>query len=231
MEEMQIPHSNVEAETQALQLQQRLQIIAIVDQPTYDAAVSARTEATTWLKSARSFFKGLKDPAYAAWKNICSNENTVCDPVETTIQQINRELVRYDQEQERIRREEQARIDREARARAEAERLAQVEEMQAAGADEEAIDAALEEPVQITHVAVAAPTYEKSKSVVMRDNWSGECFDLFALVKAVAKDRSKIGLLQVNQQALNQMAKALKGTMAIPGCRPVNNTVVASGRG
>jgi hypothetical protein len=223
--------SLVDLEQQAVSVRSEMAALTITDQKTYDFAVEKRTQAANWLKNAREFFKSMKDPAYAAWKKICSNENLVCDPVEATMKQINKELVRYDQEQEQLRREEQARLEREARERAEAERIAQAEQLKAQGADEETIDEILEAPVQVTELVVAAPTYEKSKAVVHRDNWSGEVTDLKALVKYVAKNPQFIGLLQINQTALNAQARALKGTMAIPGVRPVNNRVVATGRG
>lgn len=222
--------SLVDIEQEALMISGGLQI-QITDQTSYDRAIEKRTAASSWLKNAREFFKGMKDPAYAAWKKICSNENLVCDPVETQLRSINNALVAFDQEQDRLRRQEQLRLEAEARQKAEEERLAQVVELEAQGVDEMTVNAVLDAPVQVTEIAVAPQTYERSKAVTYRDNWSGECFDLFKLVQAVAKDKSKIGLLQINQQALNQMAKALKESMSIPGCRPVNNKVVATGRG
>jgi uncharacterized protein YjbK len=54
--------------------------------------------------------------------------------------------------------------------------------------------------------------------------------NLLNLVKFVAKNPHFIGLLQINQTALNQQAKALKDSMNIPGVQVVNNKVVASGR-
>lgn len=223
--------SLVDLEQQAVSVRSEMSSITITDQKSYDLAVEARTAASNWLKNAREFFKGMKDPAYAAWKKICSNENAVCDPVDTTIKQINSELIRYDQEQERLRREEQAKLDREARERAEAERLQQAESMKANGADEETIDAILDAPVQITQIAVAAPTYEKSKAVMYRDNYSAEVTNLLALVKYVAKNPQFLNLLQANQTAINAQARALKESMAIPGVRVTNNRVVATGRG
>jgi hypothetical protein len=223
--------SLVDLEQEAVSVRSEMAALVITDQATYDFAVEKRTEASNWLKNARGFFKGLKDPAYAAWKNICSNENTVCDPVESTIKQINSELVRYDAAQERLRREEQARLDREAREKAEAERIAQAEEMKANGADEETIDVVLSAPVQVTEIAVAKPTYEKSKSVVYRDNYSAEVTSLLSLVKYIAKNPQFINLIQPNTTALNAQARALKESMQIPGVTVRNNKVVATGRG
>lgn len=224
------PESLVNFEQEGLMIRSEL-AIEIVDQESYNLAVEKRTLASNWLKNARTWFKGMKDPAHAAWKKICTNENTVCDPVEAQVKAINTALVRFDAEQEQKRRAEQLRLQEEARKQAEEERIAQAAEMESQGVDKETIDAVLDAPIQHIAPVVAAPTYEKSKQVVYRDNWSGECVDLFELVKAVAKDKTKIGLLQVNQQALNKMAQALKETMVIPGCRAVNNKVVATGRG
>jgi hypothetical protein len=221
----------IDLEQQAISVRSAMAEIAIADQSTYNLAVEKRTAAVTWLKGAETFFDPSIADAHALHKKLLAQKKTVCEPVEMTIRTINRELLRFDEEQARIRREEQRRLEDESRRKAEEERLAQAEQMQAEGADEEVIDAVLEAPVQVTEMVIARPTYEKSKEVIYRDNYSGECFDLLALVKAIAKDKSLIGLVQVNQTALNQMAKALKETMSIPGCRPVNNKVVATGRG
>lgn len=223
--------SLVSLEQEAITVRNEMAAITVTDQLTYDEAVEKRTAAASWLKNAREFFKGMKDPAYAAWKKICSNENLVCDPVDSTVKQINRALLQFDQEQERLRREAQRRLEDEARQRAEEERLVQAAQMEAEGVDEETLNAVLDAPMQITEIAVAAPTYERSNHVQYRDNWGGECFDLLKLVQFVAKNKQHINLVQINQSALTQLARALKESMDIPGIRSVNNKVVATGRG
>lgn len=223
--------SLVDIEQESLSIRQEIGALVITNQETYDLAVEKRVQATAWLKNAREFFKGMKDPAYAAWKKICSNENLVCDPTEAAIKKINRALLDWDQEQERLRRAEQARIEEEARKRAEEQRLADAIHMEDQGMPEEVVEEMLAAPV-VTHTpVVAAPTYEKSKAVVYKDNWKGQCTDLHALVKAAAKDKNLLGLLMVNQPALNSMAKALKETMSVPGCKALNDRIVSSGRG
>lgn len=225
--------SLIDMEQAALSVRNEMQAIRITDQTSYNLAVDARTRAAHWLKDAKAWFKGMKDPAYAAWKKICDNEKSVCDLVESTVKQINAELIRYDNEQERIRREEQRRIDEEARKEAEAQRLADAVHLESQGATPEVVEAMLDTPIVAPAAIVAAPTYEKSSAVTYRDNWQGECFDLHALVKAAAKDKSKLALLQINQPALTQMARAMKETLAeaYPGCRAVNNRTIATGRG
>ncbi len=180
-----------------------------------------------------TIFDPIIAKAHAAHSEAIKQKRLVCGPVEMTIQNINRELLRFDQEQERIRRDEQRKLEEQARKEAEEQRLADAIHMEDQGANEETVEAVLQAPVAPVVAPVAPPTYEKSKAVTYRDNWSGECFDLHALVKAAAKDKSKLALLQINQPALTQMARAMKETLAdaYPGCRAVNNPVIATGRG
>lgn len=221
----------VAVETEALELRSTLSALAITDQETYNKAVDARVEAKAWLRNAGEYFDGLVKPAYAAYKNLLDAKKAVIEPVENTVTAINRELLTWDQAQEALRRAEQVKLEQEARAKAEAERIQQAELLQAAGADEEAIEELLNEPVIATEMVAAPKTYEASKAVVYRDNYSGEVTDLKALVKYIAKNPSFINLVQVNQTAVNQLAKSMKETLAVPGIKVVNNKVVASGRG
>lgn len=225
------PTSMIEAEQQAIELQAQLQALTITDQTSYDKAVEARVSAKAWLKEVGEFFDSMQKPAYEAYKKILDNRKTACEPVEKHLANLNRALIAFDDEQERLRREEQRRLEEIAFKEAEEKRLAEAAHLEQVGADAETIDAMLSAPVAVVERPIATPTYERSKAVIYRDNWQGEVTDLFALVKAVAKDKSKLNLLQINQPALNQLAKALKETMAIPGVRAVNNKVAASGRG
>lgn len=232
--------STIEAEVQALELQNQLAAVVITDQPTYDAAVEARTKGKQFLKDANDWFDSIQKPAYEAYKGILDKRKQVCSPVEDQITAINRGLITWDSEQERLRQVEQRRLEEEARQAAEAERLEMAVSLETNGADAESVAELLSAPVAMTSAIVAPATYQKSKAVNYRDNFSAEITDFFALVKAVAKDKSKLNLLvgiakngdrYIPGPSLNQLAKALKETMSIPGCRVVNNKVVASGRG
>lgn len=221
----------VQMEQEALGLRGEMPM-TIIDQDSYNAAVEIRVEAKQWLKNVReNVFGPMKSTAHAAWKKVCDTEKSVCDPVEAALSQTNRALLAWDQEQERLRREEQRRLEEIARQKAEEERIAEAAALEAAGVDQESVNAVLDAPIHVEAVAIAPPTYEKSSAVQYRDNWGGECFDLLKLAQYVAKNKQHINLLQVNQTALTQLARALKDSLAVPGCRAVNNKVVASGRG
>lgn len=221
----------VDIEQQAITIRQEMSTLVITDQPSYDLAVDKRTAATNWLKNAEEFFDPAISDAHRLHAKLLAQKKSVVEPTQTAIRRINSALIDWDREQERLRLQRQREIEEQARKEAEEQRLADAIQMEEQGAPAEVVEAMIEAPIVSHTPVVAAPTYEKSKSVVYRDNWGGTCDDLFALVKAVAKDKSKLGLLQVNQPALNQMARALKDNFAIPGCRAVNNKIAATGRG
>ena len=185
--------SLVDIEQQAISIRSEMAAVVIVDQPSYDIAIEKRTSAVSWLKDAEAFFDPAIADAHALHKKLLAQKKTVCEPTEAAIRSINAALLKWDQEQERIRREEQRRLDEEARIKAEEEQLALAEQMEAQGADSETVDSILQAPVVVTDVVAAAPTYEKSNQVVYRDNWGGEVTDLFALVKAVSFDHRSTG--------------------------------------
>lgn len=233
----------VSLEQQALTVRQEMRAIQIHDQDSYNLAVEKRTQATDWLKRAAEFFDGPIKSAHELHKKLLTQKKTVCEPVESTIRQINSALVQFDHEQECKRREGQRRIEEEARRQAEEQRIADAEHMVSQGIpEEEALAAVVEAPVAVA-APVVAPTYEKSKQVQFRDNWQAEIVDLHKFVKAVAKDKSKLPLLVGIQRnpdgrflpgpPLNQLAKAMRETLeeSCPGIVARNARVVASGRG
>lgn len=219
--------TKIEVEMEMLEVKNQMSIIAIRDQGSYDYAVEILTAGSEKLKYARALFKRLKDPAYASWKNICAEENLACDPAEKGIKRIKTEILRWDAEQERLRRVEQQRLEAEAREQAEEQRLADAVHMEDQGAPAEVVDAMLSEPVHVAAPVVAPRTYERSSSVTYRSNWVGSCDDLFKLVQYVAKNKQHLNLLQVNGPAINQLAKALKENFSVPGCKAFDDKVIA----
>lgn len=221
----------IEVEQEALTLRSNLSSLTITSQDSYNAAVTARVEAKAWLKEAEAYFDALIKPAYVAYKNILEAKKKIIEPVEGTVKVINGALIAWDTEQERIRRVAQAKLEEEARQRAEEEWIAKAVELEAAGASAEAVEQLLEEPVVVTEIAVAEPTYQKSGAVAYRNNYSAEVTDIKALIKWIAKNPTQANLVQPNQSVLNSLARSLKETMDIPGVRLVNNKVPVSVNG
>jgi uncharacterized protein (UPF0335 family) len=169
---------------------------------------------------------------------------------------IKTSMLAFDNEQERIRKQEQDRlleIQRAAAQKAEAEakearRIAAEATAAAANAktedDRKAAEArlaeagALEEAAATQQAALAvapapivAMNTAKVAGIARKTTWRGECFDKLALVKAVAEGKAPITLLDVNDSALNQMARAMKETLSYPGCRALEEKGIASSRG
>lgn len=114
----------------------------------------------------------------------------------------------------------------EARKQAEEEALARAEQLQKQGRTAEA-HAEIAAPVVVAPPEPVAPPVAIPKGMVPRETWSARVDSPLALVQFVAANPSYIGLLEPNQSALNDLARGLKGKMAIPGVVAVPSTSVA----
>lgn len=228
MKEQQIDfNSAVEVEVQALEIKTALTNIAIATQQDYNNVVQHRVEAAAFLKRADEFFDGPIKNAHELHKQLLGNKKKVTEPVETSMRAANQLLLAWDQAQETLRRAEQVKLEQAARAKAEAERIQEAEFLQAAGGSTEAIEDLLNEPVTVTEMVAAPRTYEVSKAITMRNNYSGEVTNLMSLIRYVAKNPQFVNLLQPNSTAINAQARALKESMSIPGVAVRNNKGVA----
>lgn len=222
-------------EQEALEIRAAMKI-EVVDQTSYDFAVEILTRAKTKLDYAIDFFKPMKEKAFAAHKEICDKERAIIEPIKSGMSIVKGAVIRFDQEQERIRREAQRQLEIEAHQRMEAERAKAAEQLTAAGFDQEQIEAAVEATV-VRSIAVAQPTYEKNGGATLRDNWKAELErpgGLLKLVKFIAQKKENhhwISLIQENQPALNAQARSSKTTLRLPGVRFYNDRGVAVKRG
>lgn len=147
---------------------------------------------------------------------------------------------------ERARLEQEAAGERE-RARLEQERLEQ--ERQAAIAEGNTVkaekiaakaegvaaqaEAKLEGIAEVAACVTAAavvPIAEapKAAGISTRTNWKASVTDMAAFLAHVAAHPEFIGLIKVDEKALNQMAKALKANLNIPGVKVEEERVMAA---
>jgi hypothetical protein len=66
----------------------------------------------------------------------------------------------------------------------------------------------------------------KPEGISTSDKWSAEVTDFFALVRGVVNDEAPTDVLQPNQKRLDEMARALRDGLKIPGVKAVRETVV-----
>ncbi len=197
------------------------------------------------LRSIKRRLKELEDTRMAMTRPLDESKKRIMDlfrrpleilsEAETVIKQSRLKFERA--EAERVRREN---AEREAAAAAERARLQAEADAAAKAAEEAAAEGNFElaasmqvhaDIAQSTAEVVVAPRVEpaapKSAGVSKRKQWSADVHDLHALVKHVAERPDLIGLLLPNQKALNDMAKALKGAMTIPGVRATDKEIVS----
>lgn len=164
----------------------------------------------------------MKAPVLDAGRAIDSFFKAPISMLDEAASTINRAMIGYKQEQDRIIREQQ-RIA-EAAAEAERQRLAEeARELAKAGRAEEAEQAeAMATVIVAPRAAVEAP---KAAGVHTRTTYKAEVTDLAALIEFVASNHKTnpavLHYLIPDLPLLNKLASALKENYAIPGTRAV----------
>ncbi len=196
-----------------------------------------------------------RDAVYKAYKAIADRQKSILDPMDASIKADKNALTAWDNEQRRLAQVEAERLRKEAEAaaaidqqrRTEELRLQMAQEKQEQGDTEGATASLFDETIVAPPMPVFAPRVEvetpKVEGQSYRDNWSARVvdFDLLVLdVTAGIECYKKTGNLQghaptavltVSQAQLNQLAKASKSMMSIPGVQAENNRVMIQKRG
>lgn len=219
---------NVELETKALAILERVPTLQITSQNAYDAACSClRDEILPSKNAVIAELGAAKEKTFAAHKDACDRYNRFVKPWVSAETGYKLAIGNWEIEQERVRQEEQRRLDTEAHKREEEDRLEAAAAAQEGGATEEEVDAILEEQLPVA-AAVATPTFQRAEGIFTRESWRGEVTNKMLLVKFVAANPHFLNLLDVNGPALNALAKAQRTLMNVPGARAVRETSVAA---
>ena len=215
-----------ELEEKALSWPQKAAALVIQDQDTYDQAAWLLKDLAALEGEIKAHHAPIKTAAYAAHKAAVAAEKKLLDPIERARQILVQSLVRWDQEQSRIR------IALEAEVRKAAESLAEEAVIQGAIAAEE-MGATVEETNGILNTVVTfpvpqvAPTYQRQAGISTRQQWKAEVTDLKALCLAIGQGKCSEKLVEPNMAALNGLARIEKSTLRVPGVRAVMDTGIA----
>lgn len=222
-----------EVTAKALTWPEKAHALRVVDAETYDRA----GELLKGIKALRDEIADTFDPhikrAHEAHRALCREKQDAEAPLAEAERILKSGLSAYAQEQERIRREEERRLQEEARKREEQRRLEEAAalEREAKATGDQALEqeahALLARPVMTPPVTVASST-PKVAGITHRDAWSAKVTSLVALIKFVAAHPEHQNLLQPNQAALNQLARAMKANLKIDGVQAVNTPTVAA---
>jgi hypothetical protein len=215
----------LELEQQALSWPERAKQALIKDQASYDYAASLRIDIASLEREIVDYHKPLKKAADEAHKAICKAENRLLEPLKQAKVILNLEIAAWTQAQERIRFEAERKAQELAHKQEEEARLALAMQAEEMGATEETAQEILETPLAMPAVVVQ-PTFNKLAGVSTSQRWRAEVVDLKALCRAVIEGKASIELIQPNTTALNTLARAMKGTLNIPGVKAVPETAV-----
>jgi hypothetical protein len=222
------PSQIAKYEATGARLLEAAKALTIADQDSYDQACALGTEAKTWEDHWAVWIERPYQVVFGAYKAVLAIKQNVGGRFLEAKRLAGQKIAKWDYDQEQLRLEHQRQMEAEQRKQELEQKLQAAVQAEAAGLAEEAVEQILEEPS--TAPKPAAPqTYERTRSVSVRENWAGEVTDFHALVKAAAKNKNLLPLLQINQPALNAQAKTHKANLAtaVPGTRGVNRASAA----
>lgn len=216
-----------ELKSEALTVQQQVQLVKVVDQPSYDNAAHLLIEVVKPMRKRWfDYWEPLRKQAYDVYDGILQKKADGDKPLEAAERQLKSAILTWDQEQERIRQAAQRKAQEEAERLERERNLAAAVAAEQAGADEEQVTAIMEAP-PVAVAPVLAPSYQRAAGVSSRDHWVAEVTDIKALCRAIAAGKASTEFVMPNQSALDKTASALKLTMAVPGVIARNKPILA----
>ncbi len=177
----------------------------------YDKGTDYLKEVKTRIKAVKEYWKGPKEAANAAHKELVAKETQMLKPLQEAESIIKKAMLAYTTEVERKRREaeEAARKAREAEVRRLEAIAAKAEEQGDTDTAEIMRDMAEEVPIG----EIAAEAKPTARGVSVRTTWKARVID----PKAVPAYFEGYELRTINQAALNNIAKWRNGEAEIPG--------------
>jgi hypothetical protein len=202
--------------------------IRIKDQPSYDAACAYLQQVIRpFRKKWTEYWAPLKDSAWKTYRGIQDKFAQGDIYAENAERAVKNEIRKWDEAQQKIEEERQRQAQLEAEKASEEERLRAAIYAESGGASEAEVEAIRDAPMAVVAPPVE-PSYRRSTGISTRANWKAQVKNLWALVKAAAKDKQLLAYLQANESALNARARADKLTLNIPGVVAYNDAVISA---
>jgi hypothetical protein len=216
-------------ETRALTLAGQARALAVTDQPSYELAAERLLAVADLRREIVAHHEPIKRAAHTAWQQVLAAEKRLLDPVTDAERIYKARIASYEADQRRIEAEARAKAEAEARRLAEEQREREIEQAEAEGADLAEVTAMIAAPLPAIRPQ-EQPAFQSARGITTAANWKGEVTSLEALVKAIAAGKANIGLVMANETAINQLARATRGTLEVPGIRFFSQATVRAGR-
>ena len=204
-------------------------VLVIVDQPSFERASGMLRVVKDYLKKVEMLCEPVIRAAHSAHKAAVEQKRQLEEPALRAERAIKSVLTAYEQEQSRIRRDAELVAERERHRLEEDARLQAALEAEARGdaAVAENILVAPHPPIPVFSPPAIVLETPKAEGVSFRSQYRAEVTDLPLLIKAVAAGEAPIGALLPNLPMLNQMARAMKSELRIPGVRLIEERIAA----
>jgi hypothetical protein len=216
-------------ENKALTLTQEARALAVTDQRTYQLAAERLLAVADLRREIVAHHEPIKRAAHSAWQQVLAAEKRLLDPVADAERIYKTGIASYEAEQRRREAEARAKAEAAAQRAAEEQRERELEQAEAQGADAEEITAMIAAPLVVPPARVE-PAFQQAKGVTVAANWKGEVTSLEALVKGIAGGKANLNLVMANEPAINQLARATRGTLQIPGIHFFSQSTVRAAR-
>lgn len=182
------------------------------------------------LKSAIALIEQKRKPgideAFAKHRNLTQGRALALKPFQDWDAKLNVLNTSMELHERALVQAEQRRREEEARRQEEERRLEEAAALEAMGETKEA-EAVIAAPVPAVPVAPVRREIAQVSGNTLRSNWKGEVTDLLALIKGIAAGHVPASFVTVNQTAINQHARATKGTVPCQGIRFYDDPTMA----
>src|SRR3990167_1177536 len=189
--------------------------LRITSQQSYVSAAEIGQAINARIRAIKDYFAPMKRKIDAAKAEILTKEKAALLPLQTFLSTVDRQMISWDDEQERKRREAERKLHEEAQRKA--QELAE----------------ASDDPDTAKEIISASPPVIVPKKTPQIENqhfqtrWSADVTDLKALALAVGQGKQPLTLIFANLPVLNGLARSLKTAMNVPGVKPVEDRNVS----
>jgi len=208
-------------EQTALAWPDRAEAITITDQLSYNEAATLLLDIVRLRKEIVLHHRPIKESANRTHKLAVAAEKKLLDPVSEAEGILNEAIIDWQEKQAVIEEQSRLRLEKAQKDAEEEARLTIAQQAEELGATEETVDEILETPVMRPVSAVPQPTYRKASGVSTQKRWKAEVVDIKALCRGVADGTVSSELVLPNMTGLNAMARAMRTTFNVAGCKAV----------
>jgi hypothetical protein len=192
--------------------------LEIKDQPSYDKGAELLKGIKALQKEVNETFDPAISQAYKAHKSILSAKHTHEQPLLQAEMILKGKILGYETEQKRKQAELQRRAEEEAKKQSEEIAFTLAKDAEDLGAPPETVEQILNTQF-VQSAPVVSQIHNRAQGLSQRETYSAEVVDIVALCRAVADGRAKPELVLPNMTALNALARALKSSFDVPGCK------------